>query len=77
MAGIRTPQLQTLAEVQELVVPTTRTVPSLDDALRQLALFGGAISSETRTAPGVGSWALVTDQDGNELVLWEDARPVS
>jgi predicted enzyme related to lactoylglutathione lyase len=77
MAGIRNPQLQTIAEATELAVPTARTVPSLDDALHQVALFGGAIASETRTAPGIGSWALVTDRDGNELVLWEDARPLS
>jgi predicted enzyme related to lactoylglutathione lyase len=77
MADIPTPQLQTVAEAAELAVPTARSVPSLDDALRQLALVGGAIASETRTAPGVGSWALVTDRDGNELVLWEDVRPLS
>ena len=77
MADTRIPQLQTVAEPIESVVPTTRSVPSLDDAIRQVALFGGAIASETRTAPGIGSWALVTDHDGNELVLWEDARPVS
>ena len=31
------------------------------------------MTSETRTAPGIGSWALVTDHEGNDLVLWEDA----
>jgi predicted enzyme related to lactoylglutathione lyase len=77
MAGIRTPQLQTVAEVAELAIPTARTVPSLDDALRHVALFGGSIVSETRTAPGIGSWALVTDHDGNDLVLWEDAAVAS
>jgi predicted enzyme related to lactoylglutathione lyase len=76
MADNPTLQLQTAAAVNELV-PTARSVPSLDDALRQVALFGGSIASETRTAPGIGSWALVTDGDGNELVLWEDARPAS
>jgi predicted enzyme related to lactoylglutathione lyase len=76
MAGIRVPQLQTVAEAAPLDVPTARTVVSLDEALRNVALFGGAIVSETRTAPGIGSWALITDGDGNELVLWEDAaRP--
>jgi predicted enzyme related to lactoylglutathione lyase len=76
MAGTRHPRLQTLAEALELAVPTAHTVPSLDDALRAIAGFGGAIASETRTAPGIGSWALVTDRHGNELVLWENAaRP--
>jgi predicted enzyme related to lactoylglutathione lyase len=74
MDGNRIPELQAVAE---LVVPTARSVPSLDVALRQVALFGGAVTSETRTAPGVGTWALVVDGDGNELVLWEDARPPS
>jgi predicted enzyme related to lactoylglutathione lyase len=73
MAGNRTPQLQTVAEAAALTVPTARTVASLDDALRIVALFGGSIASETRIAPGIGSWALVNDRDGNELVLWEDA----
>jgi predicted enzyme related to lactoylglutathione lyase len=77
MAGTRSPQLQTVAEAMELAVPTARTVASLDDALRTVALFGGSIASETRTAPGIGSWALVTDGDGTELVLWEDAAPLS
>lgn len=77
MAGIRTPQLQAVVDVAELAIPTARTVPSLDDALRHIALFGGAVTSETRTAPGIGSWALVTDRDGNDLVLWEDAAAVS
>jgi predicted enzyme related to lactoylglutathione lyase len=77
MAGIRIPQLQTVAEAAALDVPTAHTVASLDDALRQFALFGGSITSERRTAPGIGSWALVTDRDGNELVLWEAAAQPS
>ncbi len=56
-------------------VPTSRSVPSLDAALRLVARFGGSITSEIRTAPGIGSWALVTDGEGNELVLWENAAP--
>lgn len=77
MADIRTPQLHTVIDVAELTVPTARTVSSLDDALRSIALVGGSITSETRTAPGIGSWALVTDPQGNDLVLWEDAALVS
>ena len=75
MDGTRTPQLQTHPELHELAVPTAQTVPSLGDAVRLIARFGGAIASETRTAPGIGSWVLVTDRDGNELVLWENAAP--
>ena len=54
-------------------VPTTRPVTSLEAAVRDIQLRGGRISSETRTVPGIGSWAFVVDADGVELVLWEDA----
>jgi len=54
-------------------VPTTRSVKSLEAALRDIRRLGGLITSETRTAPGIGSWAFVADADGVELVLWEDA----
>jgi predicted enzyme related to lactoylglutathione lyase len=54
-------------------VPTTRSVPSLDSALRDVQRLGGTVTSETRTAPGIGSWAFVADATGMELVLWEDA----
>ena len=73
MAGFRIPQPRMVVESTEFAIPTTRTVPSLDDALRHIARFGGAVASETRTAPGIGSWALVTDAQGNDLVLWENA----
>jgi predicted enzyme related to lactoylglutathione lyase len=56
-------------------VPTSRTVRSLDIALISVQRLGGLITSETRTAPGIGSWALITDRHGNDLVLWEDATP--
>ena len=56
-------------------VPTTRTVPDLDAALRLVRRLGGAIVSETRTAPGIGSWAFVSDRDGSELVLWQSSIP--
>jgi predicted enzyme related to lactoylglutathione lyase len=56
-------------------VPTTRPVRNLDAALRAVRRLGGSVTSETRTAPGIGSWAFVTDRDGAELVLWEDATP--
>ena len=54
-------------------VPNTRWVTSLTAALRDFRRLGGRITSETRTAPGIGSWAFVADADGVELVLWEDA----
>jgi predicted enzyme related to lactoylglutathione lyase len=54
-------------------VPTTRPVPSLESALRDIHRLGGTVTSETRTAPGIGSWAFIADADGVELVLWEDA----
>jgi hypothetical protein len=32
--------------------------------------------SETRTAPGIGSWAFVSDNDGSELLLWQSSISV-
>lgn len=58
-------------------VPATRTVPNLVAALDLVRRLGGSIASETRTAPGIGSWAFVSDRDGTELVLWENATTVS
>ena len=54
-------------------VPTTRSVTSLEAAVRDIRVSGGRITSETRTVPGIGSWAFVANADGVELVLWEDA----
>ena len=58
-------------------VPATRTVPDLDAALGLVRRLGGAIVSETRSAPGIGSWAFVCDSDGSELVLWQSAIAVA
>lgn len=57
-------------------VPNTRSVPSLEAALRDVRRLGGTVTSETRTAPGIGSWAFVADAGGVELVLWEDAPAI-
>jgi predicted enzyme related to lactoylglutathione lyase len=54
-------------------VPATRTVPDLESALRLVRRLGGSIVSETRTAPGIGSWAFVADNDGSELLLWQSS----
>lgn len=54
-------------------VPTTRSVSSLEAALRDIRRLGGTVTSETRSVPGIGSWAFVADQDGVEIVLWQDA----
>ena len=54
-------------------VPATRTVPDLEAALRLVRRLGGSIVSETRTAPGVGSWAFVSDREGSELLLWQSS----
>ena len=54
-------------------IPTSRPVPSLDAALALVGRAGGSITSETRTAPGIGSWVFVVDRDGREVVLWETA----
>ena len=52
-------------------VPATRTVPDLEAALRLVRRLGGSIVSETRTTPGIGSWAFVSDSHGSELLLWQ------
>jgi predicted enzyme related to lactoylglutathione lyase len=57
-------------------VPTTRTVPDLEAALRLVRQLGGSIVSEIRTAPGIGSWAFVSDGEGGELVLWQSTAAV-
>ena len=54
-------------------VPTTRSVPSLEVALGDVGRLGGTVTSETRTVPGIGSWAFVADANGVELVIWQDA----
>ena len=54
-------------------VPATRTVPDLEAAMAIVRRLGGSIVSETRTAPGIGSWAFVSDHDGGELLLWQSS----
>lgn len=54
-------------------VPTARTVSDLEAALGLVRRLGGSIESETRTVPGIGSWAFVSDNDGSELLLWQGA----
>ena len=54
-------------------VPATRTVPDLEVALALVRRLGGSVVSETRTAPGIGSWAFVADRDGSEIVLWQSS----
>ena len=54
-------------------VPATRTVLDLQAALRIVHRLGGTITSETRTVPGIGTWAFVSDADGTELVLWQSS----
>ena len=57
-------------------VPTTRSVPSLDAALRAIRRLGGTVTSERRTVPGIGSWAFIADAEGAEIVLWEHALAI-
>ena len=57
-------------------VPATRTVPDLEAALVLVRTLRGSIASETRTVPGIGSWAFVSDRDGSELLLWQSSIPV-
>lgn len=52
-------------------VPNTRTVRDLEAALSLVRRLGGSIVSDIRTAPGIGSWAFVSDGEGGELVLWQ------
>jgi predicted enzyme related to lactoylglutathione lyase len=57
-------------------VPTTRSVPSLEAALRDIPRLGGTVTSETRTVPGIGSWAFIADAGGVETILCEYALAV-
>ena len=57
-------------------VPTTRSVPSLEAALQDIRRSGCAVTSETRTVPGIGSFAFIADADGAEIVLWEHAPAI-
>jgi predicted enzyme related to lactoylglutathione lyase len=54
-------------------VPAMRTVPDLGVALDLVRRLGGSVVSETRTAPGIASWAFVSDHDGSELLLWQSS----
>jgi predicted enzyme related to lactoylglutathione lyase len=73
MAGTGSNHLEIPALDVEPRTPGSLTVASLEAALRLVERLGGSITSETRTAPGIGSWAFVADGAGNELVLWEGA----
>ena len=57
-------------------VPTARSVPSLEAAMREIRQRGGTVTSDTRTAPGIGSWAFVADAAGVEVVLWQNAPAI-
>lgn len=54
-------------------VPGARAVADLGTALDVVRRLGGAIASEIRSAPGIGSWVFIADSDGSELVLWQSA----
>lgn len=58
-------------------VPGARTVSDLEAALRTTRRLGGWVASEIRTAPGIGSWAFVSDRDGREILLWQNAAPTA
>jgi predicted enzyme related to lactoylglutathione lyase len=74
LAGSAVPAVQAVIGAPQMpIVPTTRTVPSLARALVNVRRAGGSVTSETRTVPGIGSWAFVTDREGTEVVLWEAA----
>ena len=57
-------------------VPTTHPVPSLKAALRDIRRLGGTVTSETRTVPGIGSWAFIADEEGVEIVVCEYASAI-
>jgi predicted enzyme related to lactoylglutathione lyase len=74
LAGTAQPTIQSVMGAPRMpVVPTTRTVSSLERALAAVRRAGGSVTSETRTVPGIGTWAFATDHDGAEVVLWEAA----
>ena len=66
-----------LAAMAHETVPGARIVPDLEAAIGTVKRLGGSVASETRTAPGIGSWAFVSDRDGSELLLWQNAASLA
>ncbi|MFL5680470.1 MAG: VOC family protein [Chloroflexota bacterium] len=49
------------------------TVTSLDEAEPIVERAGGRIVQSRREVPGMGSYTVVTDSEGNEIAIWQDA----
>jgi predicted enzyme related to lactoylglutathione lyase len=49
------------------------TVDKLEDAIAAAEANGGTVTSEVQDVPGQGRFAAVTDSEGTEIGLWENA----
>jgi predicted enzyme related to lactoylglutathione lyase len=49
------------------------TVNSLDEGRAAVEANGGTVAGERVDLPGMGSYLVVHDTEGNEIALWEDA----
>ncbi|HJQ08400.1 MAG TPA: VOC family protein [Candidatus Saccharimonadales bacterium] len=50
-------------------------VDSLDTYIKKIEDAGGQVVKAKQELPGVGSYAYVSDPQGNVLGLWQDAKP--
>jgi predicted enzyme related to lactoylglutathione lyase len=48
-------------------------VDSLTEGRKAVETHGGKVVGEATTLPGMGSYLVVHDSEGNEIALWEDA----
>ena len=48
-------------------------VDSLTEGRKAVETHGGKVIGEATTLPGMGSYLVVHDSEGNEIALWEDA----
>ncbi|HVE61010.1 MAG TPA: hypothetical protein VNA26_04280, partial [Chitinophagaceae bacterium] len=52
----------------------TVNVPSVDEYIEKVKAAGGKLVKGKETVEGMGSYAYVSDTEGNLLGLWEDAK---
>lgn len=52
----------------------TINVPSVDEYIEKVKAAGGSLVKEKETVEKMGSYAYVSDTEGNLLGLWEDFK---
>lgn len=48
-------------------------VDSIDETVPRIGELGGSVIQEKQEVPGIGSYAVFRDPEGNELALWQRA----